>query len=124
MLIRAVLEGVAYSQMDCLQIIEQMGVAVKSVRLSGGGAKSPFWRQLFADVFGKRVVTLETQEGSAYGVALLSMVATGAFASLPEACATCIREVNSVEPRQDAAQYRDGHKQYQALYPALKAAGV
>ena len=122
-LIRAVLEGVAYSQMDCLDIIEDMGVAVKSVRLSGGGAKSPFWRQMFANVFGKRVVTLESQEGSAYGAALLGMVATGAFASLPEACAATIREVDVVEPNAEASFYAKGHKGYQALYPALKGVG-
>lgn len=121
-MIRAVLEGVAYSQKDCLEIIEQMGVAVKSVRLSGGGAKSPFWRQMFADVFGKRVVTLEWQEGSAYGAALLGMVATGEFATLPQACAATIREVDIVEPRSDTSAYQAGHKTYQALYPALKSA--
>ena len=119
-MIRSVLEGVAYSQMDCLEIIESMGVAVQSVRLSGGGAKSKFWRQMFANVFGKRVVTLESQEGSAYGAALLGMVATGAFASLQEACAATIREVDVVEPDAEAAQYKTGHKTYQALYPALK----
>jgi xylulokinase len=119
-MIRAVLEGVAYSQMDCLQIIDNMGVEIKSVRLSGGGAKSPFWRQMFANVFGKRVVTLESQEGSAYGAALLGMVATGAFATLPEACAATIREVDVVEPDAEAQQYKTGHKTYQALYPALK----
>ena len=119
-MIRAVLEGVAYSQMDCLQIIENMGVEIKSVRLSGGGAKSPFWRQMFANVFGKRVVTLESQEGSAYGAALLGMVATGAFATLREACAATIREVDVVEPDTEAQQYKAGHKTYQALYPALK----
>jgi xylulokinase len=119
-LIRALLEGVAYSQKDCLDLIELMGVAVTSVRLSGGGAKSPFWRQMFANVFSKRVVTLETQEGSAYGAALLAMVATGAFKSLPEACAATIREVDSVYPNADSGVYAAGHKTYQNLYPALK----
>jgi xylulokinase len=66
-LIRAILEGVSYSQKDCLDIIEQLGVPVKSVRASGGGAKSVFWRQLLSNVMNKRVVTLATQEGSAYG---------------------------------------------------------
>jgi len=119
-MIRAVLEGVAYSQMDCLEIIDNMGVKVKTVRLSGGGAKSPFWRQMFANVFGKQVVTLESQEGSAYGAALLGMVATGAFATLEQACAATIRQIDVVEPNADAHQYKTGHKTYQALYPALK----
>src|SRR5262249_31129344 len=73
-LIRSLLEGVSYSQKDCLEIIEQMGEAVDSVRLSGGGARSAFWRQMLADVLGKRAAVLETEEGSAYGAALLAMV--------------------------------------------------
>jgi xylulokinase len=75
-LIRSLMEGVAYSQKDGLEIIEQMGVPVHSIRLSGGGARSPFWRQMFADVLGKRVSVLESQEGSAYGAALLALVGT------------------------------------------------
>ena len=78
-LIRSLLEGVSYSQKDCLDIIERMGVSLDSVRASGGGARSPFWRQMLADVFAKRVVTLETQEGSAYGAALLALVGTGVY---------------------------------------------
>jgi len=65
--------GVAYSQKDCLDIIEQMGIAVDSVRFSGGGARSEFWHQMLADVFGKRVSLLENQEGSAFGAALLAL---------------------------------------------------
>ena len=78
-MIRSLLEGVSYSQKDCLDIIEQMGVHVESVRVSGGGARSAFWRQMLADVFRKRVVTLETQEGSAYGAALLALTGTGVY---------------------------------------------
>jgi xylulokinase len=120
-LIRALLEGVAYSQKDCLQIIEGIGVIVDSVRLSGGGARSGFWRQIFADVFGKRVSTLETEEGSAYGAALLAMVGTGLCGSVLDVCGAVIRETGSQEPRPEQAHvYSRGHKFYQALYPALK----
>ncbi len=120
-LIRALLEGVSWSQKDCLDIIEELGVRVESVRASGGGAKSPFWRQMLADIFDKRVVVLETQEGSAYGAALLALTGTGAYASVLEACLAAIREVDSVSPdAQTAAIYRRGHEIYKALYPALK----
>ena len=120
-LIRAVIEGVSYSQKDCLDVVEQLGVAVSSVRASGGGARSLFWRQILADVFGKRVARLETQEGSAYGAALLAMVGTGQYASVPEACAATIREADSVGPRAaEAAVYARGHDVYRALYPALR----
>jgi xylulokinase len=121
-MIRALLEGVSYSQKDCLDIIEQMGVQVDSVRVSGGGARSGFWRQMLANVFAKRVVTLETQEGSAYGAALLALVGTGAYSSVPEVCKTVIREVESISPQPDEAQlYAASHPIYESLYPALQA---
>jgi xylulokinase len=121
-LIRSLIEGVSYSQKDGLDIIEALGIEISSVRASGGGANSPFWRQILADVFDKRVVTLASQEGSAYGAALLALVGTGEFASVPEVCAAVIREQDSVLPHADeAAVYRAGHKTYQALYPAIRA---
>jgi xylulokinase len=120
-LLRSLLEGVSYSQKDCLDIIEAMGVSVESVRASGGGARSAFWRQLLADIFGKRVVTLASQEGSAYGAAILALVGTGAYSSVPEACRAVIREVDSVLPRPHESQlYRRGHEVYRTLYPTLK----
>jgi xylulokinase len=120
-MIRAILEGVSYSQMDCLSIIEGMGTTINSVRLSGGGAKSPFWRQMFADIFNKRIATLASQEGSAYGAGLLAMVGTGAFASVPEACKASIKETATINPDPNsAAQYAKDYKIYGSLYPALK----
>jgi xylulokinase len=120
-LIRSVVEGVSYSQKDCLDIVEQLGVPVTSVRASGGGARSPFWRQILADVFNKPVARLENQEGSAYGAALLAMVGTGEFSTVPEACAATIREAESVAPRgAESEAYAKSHQTYQALYPALR----
>jgi xylulokinase len=119
-LIRSVLEGVCFSQRDCLELIEQMGIPVEAVRLSGGGAASPFWRQMLADVFGKRAVVLETQEGSAYGAALLALIGTGAFHSARELCQSAIREVESLEPQpRNSRIYAECHRTYQSLYPAL-----
>ena len=121
-LIRALLEGVSYSLQDCLQIVEQMGVPVESVRVSGGGARSLFWRQMLADVFAKPTVSLETQEGSAYGAALLALVGTGEYSSVPEVCKAAVREVDSVLPRPEEARvYSAGHRVYQSMYPALKS---
>ena len=119
-LIRAIIEGVSYSQLDCLEIVESLGVKVSSVRASGGGAQSPFWRDLLAAILNKRVVTLETQEGSAYGAALLALAGIGEYASVPEVCRAAIRETESVSPGADAAYYAKAHRVYQALYPALK----
>jgi xylulokinase len=121
-LIRAVIEGVSYSQRDCLDIIEGLGVAVSSVRASGGGAQSAFWRGLLAGILNKRVVTLETQEGSAYGAALLALAGTGEYASVAEVCCAAIRQTDCVNPvAADAAFYAKAHKIYQSLYPALAA---
>ncbi|HTS62097.1 MAG TPA: xylulokinase [Candidatus Acidoferrales bacterium] len=120
-LIRAVIEGVSYSQRDCLDIIEDLGVAVNSVRASGGGAQSAFWRRLLAGILHKRVVTLETQEGSAYGAALLALAGTGAFSNVPEVCRAAVRETDSISPDAgEAAFYEKAHRVYQAMYPALK----
>jgi xylulokinase len=120
-LIRAAIEGVSYSQKDCLDIIEDLGVAVSSVRASGGGARSLFWRQILADVFGKRVASLESQEGSAYGAALLAAVGTGEYASVPEICRAVIQERESLSPRpRESALYAEAHQTYRALYPALR----
>ena len=120
-LIRAVIEGISYSQRDCLDIIEGLGVPVNSVRASGGGAQSPFWRQLLASILNKRVVTLATQEGSAYGAALLALAGSGEYASTEEVCRAAIRETDSVSPQaEDAALYEKGHGIYQSMYPALK----
>jgi xylulokinase len=119
-LIRALLEGVSFSLKDCLDLVAALGVRIESVRVSGGGARSSFWRQMLADVFNHRVVRLETQEGSAYGAALLAMVGTGAFRSVVEGCKAVTREVDSVEPRaMEAEVYARRHVVYRSLYPAL-----
>jgi xylulokinase len=120
-LLRSLVEGVSYSQKDCLDIVESLGVAVASVRASGGGAKSPFWRQVLADVFNKPVVTLASQEGSALGAALLAMVGTEEYSDVPEVCAAVVREKDRVEPSAASAVYAEGHRVYQALYPAIKS---
>ncbi|MBI2149981.1 MAG: xylulokinase [Acidobacteria bacterium] len=120
-LIRSLLEGVCYSLKDCLEIIEAMGVPLESVRASGGGARSPLWRQLLADVFGKRVAVLETEEGSAYRAALLALAGTAGHGSVIQVCKESLREVDSFLP--DAGQhenYARWHQTYQSLYPALR----
>jgi xylulokinase len=120
-LVRSIVEGVSYSQGDCLDVMLELGVEVDLVRASGGGARSALWRQILADVFGRRVAALESQEGSAFGAALLGMVATGCFATVEEACAATVREVATVDPRPlEAKSYRRWHEIYRTLYPTLK----
>ncbi len=121
-LVRSILEGVCYSLKDCLEIIANLGASTTVTRLSGGGAKSPLWHQLFADILGKRVTTLETQEGSAFGAALLATIGTGEYANAQEACRATVREVSAKNPEPNAVDFYKRHYQvYRSLYPALKS---
>lgn len=120
-LIRAILEGVVYSMRDSLAIIEELGVPVRQIRASGGGSRSALWRQIQADVFGRQVVTINTEEGPAYGVALLAAVGAGAFKNVQEACAATIRVVKQTGADRKAQRYYDrAFPVYQQLYRSLK----
>ncbi len=120
-MIRSLLEGVSFSLKDCLDIVQHMGAPVEAVRVSGGGARSAFWRQMLADIFAKPVVTLATQEGSAYGAALLALVGTRVYATVPEACTAVVRETGRVHCRHfESQKYARGHQVFTALYPTLK----
>lgn len=119
--LRAVMEGVVYSLKDCLEIIKELGVDVSQVRASGGGGKSPLWRQMQADVFGSEICTINASEGPAFGVAILAGVGSGVYKSVPEACEATIQ----VKTRQQAdqavtAKYNEYYKLYRNLYQSLK----
>ena len=90
-MIRSLLEGATFAMRDSLELIREMGVTIEQVRVSGGGARNPLWRQIQADIYGCDVHTLNSTEGPAFGVALLAQVGTGGFASVPEACDATIR---------------------------------
>lgn len=120
-LARSVMEGVAYALNDTFEIFSEIGVPVSQVRASGGGAKSPFWRQMHADVTGHEHVTLSVDEGPALGAALLAAVGTGAYATVADACRTAIQTVASTAPDPEAhGTYKKVYSVYRALYPALK----
>ncbi len=120
-MIRSLLEGVTFGMNDALQIIEKMGVGIDSVRLSGGGARSDFWRRLQADIYNKPAVTINSTEGGAYGVAILAGVGTGVWNDVPQACDAVIEETERLEPDAKMARYyKRAHRQYRKLYPALK----
>jgi len=119
--IRSLLEGVTFGMNDAVKIMTAaMGIDIQSLRLSGGGAKSAFWRQLQADIYNRRCAVINAEEGPAYGVAILAGVGTGVWQSVPEACTAVIQETQSIEPDAEAAQlYERYHAQYQRLYHAL-----
>ena len=120
-LARAVLEGVAFGLRDSFEILDTMEVPIREVRASGGGARSAVWRQIQADVTGREHVTINVDEGPAFGVALLAGVGTGVWASVAEACRATIRTVERSAPDPAArAVYNRLYPIYRALYPALR----
>lgn len=118
---RAIMEGVAFAMRDSLSIIKGMGVPVRQIRASGGGSKSPLWRQIQADVFGQKAVTINAEQGPAYGVALLAAVGAGAFKNIEEACAATIKVVaETPTDRKAKAHYDRAFPIYQDLYQSLR----
>lgn len=120
---RAILEGITFGLCDSLQLMRELGVAIRDVRASGGGATSAFWRQLLADVFNAHIFTTDAAHGAAYGAAILAAVGVGACATVADACKNWVRASHTAAPESERArQYADIHRRYRALYPAL--AGV
>jgi xylulokinase len=120
-IIRAILEGVAFSLKDSLTIFAEIGVPVDDIRLGGGGARSPLWRQIQADVYAKPVSLLAAEEGCAYGAAVLAGVGAGLWPSVDEACAEIVRIASVVSPiKQSSDKLQQQYKIYRAIYPALK----
>jgi xylulokinase len=120
-LVRSVLEGVAYSLMDCVAIFQEMGLPIEEIRASGGGGKSPLWRQIQADVFGREVVTINATEGGAYGAALLAGVGAKFWPDVPTACQATIAITTQTAPNPAAiAAYQKYYPIYKELYTRLK----
>lgn len=118
---RSVIEGATFAMRDCLEIIQEMKVPVKEVRLSGGGAKSAFWRQLQADIYGVKTATINASEGPAFGVALLAAVGTGTFKNVVEACDATIQVTDSWTPDAKIKKIYDAaYPLYAGLYRSLK----
>ncbi len=119
---RAVIEGVAFGLRDSFELMKSAGLAaINQVRASGGGVKSPLWRQILADVLNAELVTVNTTEGAAYGAALLAGTGAGAWPDVDAACQACITLTGSTQPRPEAAaRYEELYGQYRRLYPALK----
>ena len=121
-LIRAVMEGVVFAMRDCLELFKQLQVSPAKLIASGGGALSPAWRQMQADIMGLPLVTVKTREKSATGAAMLAGVGVGVFASFAEACARTVAFDEEIQPiPAHVARYAEYYRLYTTLYPALKA---
>ena len=114
-LARAVLEGVAYGLRDSLELLRSLGVRPEVGRVSGGGARSDLWLRIAASVLRLPLERTESEEGSAFGAALLAGVRAGIFADAGEAVERCVRVRDRVEPEWD---YEDGYARFRELYPA------
>jgi xylulokinase len=120
-IVRAILEGVAFSLRDTFTLFGEMNVPVSSIRLGGGGARSPLWRQIQADVYGHAVEIVEAEEGAAYGAALLAGVGAGVWLTVDAACAATVRVASRVNPQPAAvATLNASYAAFRRVYPATR----
>ncbi len=117
----AVLEGVAFALRDCLEAAQKNGATISRTKLCGGGAKSKLWRQIVANVMDMPVDIPQTEQGPAFGAAMLAMVGCGEYASVQEAASAIVRVKETVLPDvKIAAEYESRYRRFTKLYPALK----
>lgn len=120
-MLRAIMEGVAYSLTDCKDILSEMGVEINQMMACGGGGASKVWRQMLSDMYACKVSTINTQQGPALGVAILAGVGCGIFESVEKACAEYIKPKDCCEPiEENTVAYKKYHKLYNKLYKSLK----
>jgi xylulokinase len=117
-LTRAVFEGISFGLLDCMNLLRELGAMAEEIRVTSGGAKSRFWMQILADLFQKPCVTLQADEGPAFGAAILAGVGTGVWPSVEEACAAVVRTKQRVEP--SGTDYSEAYGRYRELYGAVR----
>jgi len=121
-MVRAILEGVAFSLRDTFTIFGEMKVPVNRIRLGGGGARSTLWRQIQADVYGHDVEIVEAEEGAAYGAAILAGVGVKLWNSVDEACGAVVRVAQHIPAEKEAIdQMNRSYASYRRVYPATKS---
>jgi xylulokinase len=119
---RAVMEGVVFAMRDGLEIMRELGVPINDIRATGGGASSPLWLELQANIYGVTVSTLATEAGASYGAALLAGVGVGVFPTIRAAVAQCVKVTSSTPPNPEAvARYNQIYPIYGELYGALRS---
>ena len=120
-MVQAVLEGVAFALRDSVEKARELGIAITASNLCGGGAKSPLWKTILANVLGMRLDTVKTEEGPGYGGAILAMIGCGKYQNAQEACETLVSVTESVCPDPTlSALYEEKYRRFRLLYPALK----
>ena len=121
-LLQAVLEGVAFAIRDSFEVAKSLGLSIERSKLCGGGARSPLWRTIFANVLNIALDIPQTEEGPGYGGAMLAMVGCGAYASVSDCAAQLVHVKETVEPDPAiAARYEERYQQFKAIYPTMKS---
>lgn len=119
---QAVLEGVAFALRDSFEVAKSLGINIERTKICGGGAKSPLWKKMIANILNVKVDVIDNDEGPGLGGAILAAVACGEFASVEEASQKIVKIVETIEPDEDlAAKYEERYQKFKAIYPALKS---
>lgn len=117
----AVMEGVTFALKDCIEVAKQNGIEINKTKICGGGAKSPLWQKVTANILGIPVEIPQAEEGPSYGAAMLAMVACGAYKDVSEAADAFIKIKKVVSPDEDTVKaYAERYEIFKKLYPALK----
>ena len=121
-LTQAVLEGVAYAIRDSVEVARSLGIVINSSKICGGGAKSPLWKKIMANVLNAELQCLESEQGPGMGGAMLAMVAAGEYGSVKEVCDKFVHVASTVKPEPElVAKYEKRYQQFKQIYPACKA---
>lgn len=118
---QAVLEGVAFALRDSFEVAKSLGIKIERTKICGGGAKSPLWKKMIANILNLKVDVIESEEGPALGGAMLAAVACGEYKNVEEAAAKIVRIVDTVEPEEELVRkYDERYQQFRQIYPACK----
>jgi xylulokinase len=118
---QAVLEGVAFAIRDSFEVAKALGIQIEKTKICGGGARSPLWKKIIANVLGIEVEVMESEEGPGYGGAILAAVACGEYASVAEASDALVKVVDVIKPdREITDKYEQRYRQFAKIYPAVK----
>ena len=118
---QAVLEGVAFAIRDSFEVAKNLGIDIKRSKICGGGAKSPLWKKMIANILNIEIDVIESEEGPGYGGAMLAAVACGEYASVEEAAEKLVKVIDTVKPDAEiAARYEERYRQFAQVYPTVK----
>ena len=118
---QAVLEGVGFALRDSFEVAKSLGIKIERTKICGGGAKSPLWKKIIANILGIKVDIIESEEGPGYGGAMLAAVGRGEFASVEEAAGKLVKVIDTVEPDAElTAKYDERYNQFRQIYPTVK----